>query len=200
MNRNSLQNRSFRIILILHYFRWDLLISLLHLDFGAFKSTWTFLFPFCIIYFFPLSRCFASCSSFLTFFWCFRLWFLSFLCAGHNVHGKSVTTSSLPWLLLYWTPYSFRTLPLTLFRCLFCYFILLPLLFISLSPLSFYLENGATWLKFDFILFFRSWSPSFSHPLFFGLAPWALPEEGLSKSRLSQLESCRRNWSKKLVR
>jgi len=46
MNRNSLHNRSFRIILILHYFRWDLLISLLHLDFGAFKSTWTFLFPF----------------------------------------------------------------------------------------------------------------------------------------------------------
>ena len=37
----------------------------------------------------------------------------------------------------------------------------------SLSLLSFYLENGATSLKFDFILFFRSWGPSFSLPSLF---------------------------------
>jgi hypothetical protein len=44
-------------------------------------------------------------------FWCFWLaWFLSPLCAGHNVHGKSVATSSLPWLLFLLNPYSFRIL------------------------------------------------------------------------------------------
>jgi len=110
MKYNNLHYRSFRVswycVFQIRFVDW--LISFRPLVPSSLRELfWS---PSCIIYFFLYPMLHFLLILF-DLFWCFWLaWFLSPLCAGHNVHGKSVATSSLPWLLFLLNPYSFRIL------------------------------------------------------------------------------------------